>query len=459
MNWALVIHTMAPEHLLLLGIVATVLTSLGDERPQLAASIAIVTALAAAVAAVSLAGSGGTWVPFPGHFSVNPAALLAKAVVLGLAVPVLMLTWREVLPARAAPLLLGSLYGTCLMLSADSFLTLFVGLELMSLPVYVLVLMGDQRGPGAEAALKYLVLGGAGSATLLMGAALLFGATGSLGIDAFTTGIALAEPLPLAGAALVLLAFFLKAAIVPLHAWAPDAYQGASLPVTAYMATIVKAGALLAALRLFGTSTLSPGVAGLLLTLPLASMVWGNLTAMRQDSLRRMLAYSSIAHAGYLYFAFVGEGQGRFEAVLFYLIAYGLMNVLAFAAVPAGGEQATRDTLPRLQGLYQRQPFAAIAIAASMLSLAGIPPLPGFVAKFLIFRNVLEAGYTSWAVAGLVASYLGIYFYLRVIQQMFMATPAAAPRDERDPAFLACALCLLPAIGVAVFPGWVLGLF
>ena len=233
---------------------------------------------------------------------------------------------------------------------------------------------------------------------------------------------------------LVLAALFLKAAIVPFHAWAPDAYEGASVPVTAYMATIIKAACCSPRCACSATAPVGRPLLDVLAILPLVSIVWGNLAAMRQDSFRRMIAYSSIAHAGYLFYAFLGAAPGRYEAVVFYVPAYGLMNMLAFASLPVAADDSARDRLENLKGLFQRQPFAAVMIAIAMLSLAGLPPLPGFVAKFLIFRNVIAAGYTTYAVLGLVGSYLGIYFYLRVIQYMFMsagAGRAAAARPRR----------------------------
>ncbi len=271
----------------------------------------------------------------------------------------------------------------------------------MSLPVYVLVLLAFRRPESAEAALKYLVLGGTASATLLMGVSLLYGATGSLALSVFADAIDSPSAMASIGVALIVVAFFLKAAIVPFHTWAPDAYEAAAVPVTAYMATIIKAGVLLAAVRLFGGATLSPPIADLLAILPLLSIVWGNLAAMRQRSLRRMIAYSSIAHAGYLFYAFLGDGPGRFQAVAFYVLVYGLMNVLAFAALPPDSDDAARDRLDNLKGLFHRDPFAALMIGVAMLSLAGIPPFPGFIAKFLIFKNVIAAGLTLYAVLGL----------------------------------------------------------
>jgi len=458
MNWQLILTSMLPEHLLLVGMLAILGLEIKSGRPRDGFALAVLFTTAAAVAAFWLYVTGFTGAPFLHHFSVGPVASLPKAVLLALAVPVLLISRDDFAETPYYTLVLASLYGACLIISSDSFPTLFLGIEIMSLPVYALVLLGLMRAQSVEAALKYLVLGGTATATLLMGIAFLYGWSGSLSISAFPFALASGDPLALAGVALVTAALFLKAAVVPFHAWAPDAYEGASAPVTAYMATIIKAGVLLAALRVFGTMPVVAPVAGLIAVLPLVSMAWGNLAAIRQTSFRRMIAYSSIAHAGYLFYALLGDGRGRWEAIVFYLIAYGLMNVLAFAALPRGADDERQDRLDALKGLYYRRPFAAIMIAIAMLSLAGLPPLPGFAAKFLVFKNVLAAGYTGYAVAGLVASYLGLYFYLRVIQYMFMAEqePTAARGAPRRLAVIASVLCLVPAILLTFFPGWLI---
>jgi len=459
MNWTALFTAMMPEHLLLAGIVVLVALEIISERSRGALAVATASVSAAAAAAFWLYSGGIDASPFAGQFSIDPQWSLAKALVLSLAVPILLMSRDEFRDGPFYPLLLSSLYGFCLLLSSDSFLTLFLGLELLALPVYTLVLLAFRRPESAEAALKYLVLGGAASATFLMGVSLLYGGSGSLGIAAFATALEATDAMAIAAVVMILVSFFLKAAIVPFHAWAPDAYEGASVPVTAYMATIVKAGALLAVLRLVGDARVSGYVAGLVAFLPLVSIVWGNLTAMRQPSFRRMIAYSSIAHAGYLFYAFLGEGPGRFQAIVFYLVAYGVMNLLAFASLPQDADDAARDRLETLRGLYARRPYAAVMIGIAMLSLAGIPPFPGFVAKFLIFRNVMMAGYTTYAVLGLVGSYLGIYFYLRVIQYMFMSPTATA--HDATPAKVAVSaglLCLAAAIVLSVLPGWAIGL-
>ena len=319
-----VILAMLPEHALLAGLCALILVEVAGGRGRTGLAVAFVAVAAATCAALALWFGGYAVAPFRGHFSISPQTEIAKAVILALALPVLLLSRDEFRDARFPLLLLSSLYGACLLVSSDSFLTLFLGLELMSLPVYVLVLLALQRVESAEAGLKYLILGGAATATFLMGASLLFGASGTLSLAAFADALASPSPMSHAAVAMILCAFFLKAAVFPFHTWAPDAYEGASVPVTAYMATIIKAAVVLAAVRLFGTAEVTPQLAGLVALLPLVSIAWGNVAAIRQTSFRRMIAYSSIAHAGYLYFAFLGAGPGRFQAVVFYILAYAL---------------------------------------------------------------------------------------------------------------------------------------
>ena len=456
-----VLMAMLPEHLLLLGIVLVIGLEIAGRWQRASLAIALLCVGAAAVAAAGLSFSGYSAAPFAGQFSVDPGTLLAKAVVLALALPVLMMSRDEFADGEFPMLLLSSLYGACLMQSADSMLTLFLGLEIMSLPVYVLVLLAYRRPQSAEAALKYLVLGGAATAMFLMGSSLLYGASGSMAITTFSNALGSADNMARAAVVLVILAFFLKGAIVPFHAWAPDAYEGASVPVTAYMATIVKAAVLLAVVRLFSRAVVASPMLELLAVLPLVSIMWGNLAAMRQPSFRRMMAYSSIAHAGYLFYALLGDAAGRLQAVTFYVLAYALMNLLAFAALPQATDDRERDRLDNLKGLFHRSPFAALMIGISMLSLAGIPPFPGFVAKFLIFRNVMAAGHTTYAVLGLIGSYLGIYFYLRVIQFMFMSAdaPVAAEAKAHRLVLGASLACLAAAMLVSVFPGWVIARF
>lgn len=449
---------MLPEHLLLGGVVLLIVQAIVGTNARAALWVALGTVVASSAAAFWLANAQFAAAPFAGELSVTPAVLLAKGALLALAVPVLLMSRTDFSDGEFSILLLSSLYGLCLLPSSDSFLVMFLGLELLAMPVYALVLLAFRRPQSAEASFKYLVLSGAASATFLMGVSLLYGATGSMNVDTFGQAIAAGDLLSRSAVVLILMALFLKAAVVPFHAWAPDTYEGASIPVTAYMATLTKGAVLLAAVRLFSGVNASGPLADLLMVLPLVSIVWGNLAAMRQQSFRRMIAYSSIAHAGYLFYAFLGDAAGRPQAVLFYVVAYSVVNLLAFAAMPQNDDDQQRDSLDALKGLYHRQPFAAVLIAIAMLSLAGLPPFPGFAAKFLIFKNVVAAGYTTYAVLGLVGSYLGIYFYLRVIQLLFMTAGEAAPSEQRagGMARTAGVLCLVGTLVLAVLPGWVL---
>ncbi len=449
---------MLPEHLLLGGVVLLIVQAIVGTNARSALWVALGTVVASSAAAFWLANAQFAAAPFAGELSVTPAVLLAKGALLALAVPVLLMSRTDFSDGEFSILLLSSLYGLCLLPSSDSFLVMFLGLELLAMPVYALVLLAFRRPQSAEASFKYLVLSGAASATFLMGVSLLYGATGSMNVDTFGQAITAGDLLSRSAVALILMALFLKAAVVPFHAWAPDTYEGASIPVTAYMATLTKGAVLLAAVRLFSGVNASGPLADLLMVLPLVSIVWGNLAAMRQQSFRRMIAYSSIAHAGYLFYAFLGDAAGRPQAVLFYVVAYSVVNLLAFAAMPENTDDQQRDALDALKGLYHRQPFAAVLIAVAMLSLAGLPPFPGFAAKFLIFKNVVAAGYTTYAVLGLVGSYLGIYFYLRVIQLLFMTAGDAAPTEQRagGMARTAGVLCLVGTLALAVLPGWVL---
>jgi len=454
---------MLPEHLLLVGLVLLIVTSLVRGMRSLAFPLALGVVAAASGAAFWLASAGLNAEPFPGHFVVSPTTLVVKGALLALALPVLLMSRsdfsREGLGDTEFPtLLVASLYGLSLLPSAASALVLFLGLEMMSIPVYALIVLAFRRPQSAESALKYLVLSGAASATLLMGISLVYGTTGSMDLSAYRDAILQADLMARTGVVLVLLALFLKAAVVPFHAWAPDTYEGASVPVTAYMATLSKAAVLVVAVRFFDGVNVSGSMVDLLAVLPLVSIVWGNIAAIRQTNLRRMIAYSSIAHAGYLFYAFLGTSEGRLEAVTFYIVVYSAANLLAFAVLPSHTDDVVRDRMETLDGLFHRDPMAASLIAVAMLSLAGLPPFPGFTAKFLIFKSVIAAGYSTYAVLGLVGSFLGLYFYLRVIQRMFMQPSTAAVSSTEGQGFgkAAGVLCLAATAVLMIVPGWVL---
>ncbi len=376
------------------------------------------------------------------------------------------------------PLLLFATLGMMILAAATDLLTLFLGLETMSLAVYVLV--GGRRGSlrATEAGLKYLLLGAFSSAFLLFGMALLYGFVGATDYAAIAAAVAAPahdRVLLLAATGLILIGFGFKIALVPFHMWTPDVYDGASSFVTGYMAAGVKAAALAALLR-FAWLALPP-LAGfwfpLLAALTVLTMTMGNLVALAQESLKRMLAWSSIAHAGYLMLgllALLAPARGgeatRFAsavapaaggAVLFYLVAYALMNLGAFGIVSLLGrsQDEEADRISGYAGLSRRQPLAAASLAVFMFSLAGIPPTAGFMGKFYIFSTVVQAGLVPLAVWGVINSLLSVYFYLRVIVVMYMQSPEGEAIHEGRSweSLFAAGMIALLLLFLGIWPG------
>jgi NADH-quinone oxidoreductase subunit N len=310
------------------------------------------------------------------------------------------------------------------MAASRDLIMLFLGLETLSIPLYVLAAFarGDLRAQ--EAGMKYFLLGAFSTAFFLYGIALIFGAAGSTAL----TVIAAAPPslLRRVGTGLLLVGLGFKAAIVPFHAWAPDVYEGAPLPVTAYMAVIAKVGAFAALLRVVPAVFGADGDEwiGVLAVLSVITMVLGNFAALLQTGIKRLLAYSSIAHAGFMLIGVaVGTAQGA-GAVAFYLLAYALMTLGAFGVIlmlERSGEEA--DRIADLTGLAWRSPALAGAMAVFMVSLAGLPPSGGFVAKLYVFTAALDGGQTALAVIGVLTSVVSAYFYLRVAYTMFTGDP------------------------------------
>ena len=338
--------------------------------------------------------------------------------------------------------------GMIILADATDLITLFIALEVMSLAIYALTAYLRSSARPAEAALKYFVLGSFSSAVLLYGASLAYGAAGSTRLTDIAAAVQGGAHLPLIYAALALVGagFLFKVAAVPFHMWAPDVYEGAPTPVTGFMAAGVKTAAFAAIVRTlyvaFGAKTFALGAPGgkgwygAVATLAVLTMVGGNLLALAQRSVKRMLAYSSISHAGYL---LVGVAAGAFggatraaasQATLYYLLAYTATAIGAFTVVAAlekrGGPEVDDDA--RYDGLSQRDPVLAFVMAIFMVSLAGIPPTAGFTAKLFIFRSALDVGAVGLAVVGLLSSVAGLYYYLRVVVVMYMKpAPANAP--------------------------------
>jgi NADH-quinone oxidoreductase subunit N len=334
-------------------------------------------------------------------------------------------------------LVLFSLSGMILMAMAADLLVIFLALEVMSIGVYVLT--GIRRGSlkGSEAAFKYFLLGAFASAFFLYGIAFIYGATGSTRLDRIGTALAAQameeNPLVLVGLGFLLVGFAFKISAVPFHMWTPDAYEGAPTVVTAFMSTGVKAAAFAALARVFlsALEPLRPDWAPIVASIAVATMILGSVVGVAQTSVRRMLAYSSIAHAGYILIAVVAGNETGKSAILFYLLAYAVTNLGAFGVLALlGSEDHPVDDLRDFAGLWHSRPGMAGLLTVFLLSLGGIPPTAGFVAKWYIFSAAVSAGSVGLAVIGVLTSVVSIFFYLRVVVMMYMAEPAPASTLE-----------------------------
>ncbi len=366
-----------------------------------------------------------------------------------------------------------SLSGMMVMVSAADLLTIYLGTELMSLSLYVMAGLKRSAPRSLEASAKYFVLGAFSSGILLYGISLLYGATGSTRLPAIATAIAgrsLDDPLLLAATILLAVGFGFKLAVVPFHMWTPDVYQGAPTSVTAFMAVASKAASFGAFLRVFveGLGSLKANWAAIFLLLCIATLVLGNIVALVQTNIKRMLAYSSIAHAGYALIGVVAAGMAGgptggtngIAAVMLYLALYAFMTFGAFTIVAMlrkGGLDG--DEIEDFTGLAARHPLAALLMLVFMVSLAGIPPTAGFIGKFYVFMAAVEAGLTWLAVLALVFAAISAYYYLRIVMVMYMREPgaltAASPRLVMSPALsivLACAVAGVVFFGLYPSP-------
>lgn len=339
-------------------------------------------------------------------------------------------------------LLLFAVVGMMIMASARDLLLVFLALELMSVPIYVLVGFNRQDPRSAEGSLKYFLLGAFASGFFLYGIALVFGATGTTRLPVIAGAVAesglAASPMLTIGMALLAIGFAFKVAAVPFHVWTPDAYDGAPTPVTALMATGVKAAAFATFIRVFPVTFggLYEQWAGVLWWLAVLTMFGANLIALTQGSVKRMLAYSSIAHAGYLLVALISANEVGTSAFLFYVVVYTLMTAGAFGLVIAnarGGRE--RMLLEDYAGFGWQQPVLGAAFTIFLLSLAGFPLTAGFIGKLFILRGALQAGHTALAVILVMASLISYFYYLRLIIVMYMrpAPSADAYRDVAMP--------------------------
>jgi NADH-quinone oxidoreductase subunit N len=409
---------------------------------------------------------------FGGMIVIDMASLLFQTIFLGVGFITVLLSIRY---AAAEGLELGEYYalilfallGAMLMASGGDLLIIFLGLEILSLAQYILAGMRHNVLKSSEAAMKYFLLGAFATGFLLYGISLLYGATGTTNLAGIVTAVregGLADhPLMTIGMGLLLVGFGFKIAAVPFHMWTPDVYEGAPTPVTAFMSTAVKAAAFAALARVFVTALgdLQDSWAPIFWGMAVLTMSVGNLVAIVQQNIKRMLAYSSIAHAGYLLIALVAASPAGLASLLYYLLAYAFMNLGAFAVVVALEQREDRHLqLGDYSGLGFRYPLLGVAMALFMFSLSGLPPTAGFMAKFYVFGAAMEQGYIVLTVIGVVNSLISLYYYLRPIVFMYMEEAKAdVPGMELDPFLLtALVLTILGTLQLGLFPSRLLGL-
>ncbi len=365
-------------------------------------------------------------------------------------------------------LVLFATLGTMIMASGGNLASLYVGLELMALSVYVLVGYFKLEVKSNEGAVKYFVLGAASSAILLYGISLVYGSLGTLDLEeihASLVAVPSANPMLVLGIVLVGFGMLFKVAAVPFHVWTPDAYEGTPTPVTAFISVAPKAAAFAMFMRLF-LGAFAPEVEYWRMVLwvaAAATMIYGNVAALTQNNVKRMLAYSSIAHAGYALMGLVAANQTGAWALLVYMLIYSFMNLGAFGfVILLESKGYAGEEIADFAGLARRHPAAALGMLIFMLALAGIPPTAGFMGKLYLFAAAVEGGYVVLTVIAVVMSAVSLYYYFRIVAQMYMhdgleedAAPAELLRDRWTEAMIA--VCIVITLAVGIYPAPVVG--
>jgi NADH-quinone oxidoreductase subunit N len=436
-------------------IVMLVGVRLEDEDSASLGFLALVALLAAFV--LSMFELGQNTLAFRGSLAMDDYAVFFEAVIIITTAVTVAMSLEYAVDAGLAgaeyyALVLFAAFGMMLMAAAGDLIIIFLGLETMSIAVYALAGFMRRDPKSNEAAIKYFLLGAFSTGFLLYGIALIYGATGTIRLEpiraSLTSGIG-GNPLLLLGLGMMLIGFGFKVAAVPFHMWTPDAYEGAPTPITAFMAVGVKLAAFAGFLRIFmvNLGAISSEWTGVLWIIAVLTMTAGNVIALVQNNIKRMLAYSAIAHAGYVIVGMAAaRGQDAGGAILYYLLAYAFTNLGAFAVVVAleRGAEA-HDEIADYRGLAREHPGLAAAMALCLLSLTGVPPLAGFVAKFYIFAAALNAGLVWLVVIAVLNSVVSAYYYIRIIVAMYMEEGGVrVERMSRRPGLL-----ISLAVGVA----------
>jgi len=455
-----------PEIVLsIFGMIVMLLDPLMDERrsQRTLGTIALVGALAALAATLFQAQYPG--LGFWNMVQVDAFSIFFHFLVAAVTAVVILTSYEymEVQEIRAGEyyaLILFGAVGMSLMSSAVELVLIFIALEISSISTYILAGFRRRAAISSESSVKYFLLGSFATAFFLYGVALMFGATGSTSITVISDALR-SGPIPLlayAGVALMFVGLGFKVAAAPFHVWTPDVYEGAPAPVVGFMSTAPKAAVFAVLLRIM-FEIRAPGRIGLIWVVAALSMTLGNIGALVQDNIKRLLAYSSIAHAGYLLVALAALPDNGIPAAMFYTASYAAMNVGAFAVVSHfAGAGERRVTLEDYSGLGRRSPLLAATLTIFLLSLIGIPITGGFFAKFYVFSAALQANLVGLVIIGVLNSAVAAYYYLRIIIVMYMREPREEAPVSAIPAGLGAALAisLVATIYLGVLPGRVL---
>jgi NADH-quinone oxidoreductase subunit N len=426
--------------------------------------------------AVLLVGAVITWrqgidsrsVIFHGLYVADPVSSLLKTCAFVFTAMALFfsrnyLARRGLMKGEYYVLTLSALLGVLVMASAPNLLSIYIGVELLSLSLYAIVAFDRESGVAAEAAIKYFVLGALASGTLLFGMSVLYGMSGSLDLGQLSAKLGDDPGLGfILAVSFVVVAIAFKFGAVPFHMWVPDVYQGAPAAATMLVATIPKLASFAMAFRLLseGLATQAAEWSQMLGVLAVLSVVAGNLIAIAQTSLLRMLAYSAIGNVGFILFGFAAGTSAGYSAALFYTLTYVLMTVAAFAVILiASRDGCEADQLEHYKGLHQRDPLLAGALAVVMFSTAGVPPFVGFWAKLQVIEALLGRDLLAFAIVAVLASVIGAFYYLRVVWLMYFEAPATQPAMGQARAMkLVLAINALAVLALGIFPGQLLAL-
>ncbi|MFT3756733.1 MAG: NADH-quinone oxidoreductase subunit NuoN [Pseudoxanthomonas sp.] len=430
-----------PEVVLVAGAFALLILDLFiDDRRRIVTHVLTLLVLAVVMWMVA-SGTGGHGTVFNGMFVRDTLADVSKVVIVLVSGLSLVYAWpylreRKLYPGEVPVLVLFATAGMMVLVSAGSLVMAYLGLELLALCSYALVALNRDDGLSTEAAMKYIVLGSIASGLLLYGMSLVYGATGTLHLDAISAAIADSSErtLLLTGVVFMVAGIAFKLGAAPFHMWLPDVYQGAPTPITLFISAGPKLAAFGMAFRLLvdGVGPLEDQWRLLLSGLAAASLIIGNVIAIAQTNLKRMLAYSTVSHVGFLLLGLAGGTAAGYSASLFYAISYALMSVASFGAIIVLSRQGFEaEQIDDFKGLSRRDPWQAFLVLLVMASLAGVPPLLGFWAKLAVLRAALGGDLLWLAILGVICSVIGAYYYLRVIKVMWFDEPIGEAHPPR----------------------------